>query len=121
MPGFRKNNSKSKKRQVEQDEKSGKISLWIPSNGKKYVISGLITLEDGSVHRVFIYETQEKMYENSPDYYGYLYEQEPEEEEEEEQPRRKRKPPKQYNVKKVTPNFDEEDEDEDDQDDEVAF
>lgn len=78
---FRKPPKKQPKRQQQSEyECDGRISLWTPDEDKKYVISGKVQIGD-EVYRVFIYETQHKKHQNSPDYFGSLFLEEEEEQE----------------------------------------
>lgn len=95
----------------QKKEADGKLSLWSAASEKPYLLSGTVTIDEVKF-RVFLYENNDPLYDNSPEYYGSLYLVE----EEEEAPKKKfnsnvgkaSKSPK-VAVKKITPAFDEDD------------
>ena len=82
------NNSKK-----EYAEDAGSLSLWANTSGKgSHVASGIVTIVDPvsgeeTQLRVFMYETQNKKSDRSPDYFGFL--KVPQEEGQEEAPKAK--------------------------------
>jgi hypothetical protein len=68
-----------KKQQPKQETKEyaedlGSVSLWVNHGKGSHIASGLVTLADGSVMRLYLYETANKKSDRSPDYYGFLKE-----------------------------------------------
>lgn len=110
---FKKNQNKSQQKR-QSKEPDGKIALWVPDDSKKYVISGKVTIGE-EVYRVFIYENNDPLYDNSPEYYGSLYL-----DEEEEAPRQQKKSSKFVKkTTKVDPEYVFEDDSEEEEEEEI--
>ena len=106
-----KKNQKQGQQKRQSKEPDGKMSLWVPDDSKKYVISGKVNIGD-EVYRVFIYENNDPLYDNSPEYYGSLYLVE----EEEEAPRQKKSSKFMKKTTKVEEPVEEEEEETDEED-----